>query len=302
MNNPAPFINAAKSIKDCYITHAAVRAALTDLEETHIIRGHAILIGEPGLGKTATLNKYRNRSDSNTAGTDPTADELPILLVSMPAVLNVKNFVEQLLRELDSPIMKLKKRPGIQDLMASLVTLMEHRKVTMLMIDEFQNLLSNSRVRSSQAILETIKQLMSATEASIVLTGTPQGWKDLQQHDDGSVAQRLAHHINLAPFSMTTPEATKRFKSYLKTMVAWFNNQGIDANCLLVDDMPERLFKCTGGIPRDIASLLRLALTSASRTSSDSCLEVQHFFNAFPKFSSEAAAKLRTNPFNVKGR
>ncbi|MBR9883775.1 MAG: AAA family ATPase [Oceanospirillales bacterium] len=298
MNDISPFIKAAKEVKDCYITHSAVQTALSELRDIHLTGSDAILIGEPGLGKTTTLKKYRDRYlSSGNNHLHQNSAPCSVVIISMPPILTVKNFVEVLLRGINAPILNAQTRLRLEDLLPSLITLIGRRNVTMIMIDEFQNLLGNSRVKSSKAILETIKLIKSETAVSIVLTGTPQGWEDLRLHDDNSATQRWSHHIKLQPFSMSSADETRRFKSFLKTMSNWLADKDIDASCLLANDMPARIFKCTGGIPREIATLLRLALTDAYHAASDNRLELQHFQAAFPKLQSNASSKLRTNPF-----
>lgn len=296
--NTSKFLVTARDIRDCFIGHAAVKTALSELEDTHLTGSHAILIGEPGLGKTSTLQKYKDRYLKSVDTTAcPSVVSHPILFVCMPSVLTVKNFLEELLRELDSPVLKLRRLPGVSSLTASLITLIRERGITMIMIDEFQNLLSNSRVKASKAILETIKHLMTQTDASIVLTGTPQGWRDLLANDDGSVAQRLAHHINLKPFMMTSEEETERFQRFLKTMARWLADREIDASYLGTKDMAERLFKATGGTPREIASLLRLSLMNAHHEGASMTLNRSHFYAAFPKLHLQACSQSKINPF-----
>lgn len=292
------FLIAAKEIKNCFIGHSAIEKVLSELSDTHKTSTDAILIGQPGLGKTTALRKYRDRYlRSYGSLSTPTVDKCPILCVSMPADLNQKSFVVELLTTLDASISKCKTRKNVPELTKSLINQIENREVTMVMIDEFQNLLSNSRVKSSQTILSTIKYIMGETKVPFVLTGTPQGWQDLLAYDDGAMADRFQRHITLTPFTMTSVAEVNRFIKFLKTLAQWLSDYDIDASCLKDPEMASNIFKCTAGVPRKISALVRTALTEASHTATGPLLERRHFEAAFPKLYFQKSGTRSRNPF-----
>jgi len=167
----------------------------------------AFLLGEPGVGKTTCIREYERQF--NSANT-PLEDSKPIIRIEFTKRTSVNSMLRAFIVAMGG---EPHSRATEDQLLFQCARLIANLKVSLVFIDEAQNLISGRSGSDPAGVFDTLKSLMNNSNISIVMSGLPvvnEVFNHLpsQQRD---LKRRFKHSIELTAFSMGCPDDFKRF-------------------------------------------------------------------------------------------
>lgn len=203
------------------------------------------VIGDTGTGKSTLLKRYE-RSHPRVEHEELT--EISVLYAEVPSRCTVKKLATILLRALGS---KWSEVGDEESRTHQLVVLLKNCKVRLVILDEVNHLVDRGKERSHYAVADWIKQLISASRISFVLSGTPKVRTLLETNEQ--LNNRFGEVFQLKPFSASATAEN----SIAKAMTAFKKILGNFPTIPLSDPENLRLFAfATGGRLRSICKLL----------------------------------------------
>ena len=201
-------------------------------------KGFLVLSGEVGTGKTTLINALLDTLER--------ANVLSALIFN--PILSVSEFFEYLMNEFNLKASGRSKSQILVTLNSLLLERYRMGQVTVLIVDEAQNL--------SSELLEEIRlltNLETATEKllQILLVGQPELSLKLNSPDLRQLKQRINLRCSLDPLSMFET------KEYINTRL---EIAGLPNQQLFPDATIGEIFRCSGGIPRLINTICDNAL------------------------------------------
>jgi len=252
--------DVTKRIQDAAILHPKFKEALRAIRYAHSMHGSKeagmILTGLTGTGKTTAVDTYidaylASRPDLET----DELTKLPILKVKLTGRPTYKGLHKQILLAADH----VKVSGDSTDLYACIKTMVKEQGVEMLIIDEFQHLLSEQARISTRDVLNLIKNLMDECKFTCLLAGLPDGLEAFVKHDE--LRQRFAmNRFQLNPFSIKESASIQEFKKYLEVYDKKLKEEGIRSISLASKFMLPRIYLATLGLPRAIIGLISSTL------------------------------------------
>lgn len=275
---------------EVFIHHTQIKQALRRIEMCH--RSPSIsrepqgllLSGLAGVGKSLTAECYRDRypTERNVEG-----QIMPVLLSSIPADATVKGVQTSLLRSLNDR----KPEQGTKESQASrLIKLFQECQVTLLMLDEFQHLISRKNARVLQDIADWLKNLINTTRLPVVLMGMPES-REVLDHDK-QLRRRFSSIQELYPFSMRDKDAVLEYRRFMRGIEKRLLSHPIG---LSERDMLIRMHAATEGFPSEISKLINAARLAAE---GNGPLRTGDFVEAFELVIGYSHERPR-NPFDT---
>lgn len=291
-------------IDNTIVNHSKLKAAIEGLEECIIWSkfnkepAGAVLVGEAGTGKTTVCNAILTRYPPSVVETNAmTIRATSAFYASVPSPSSIKTLAAELLKHLGDP----KPRSGTADsLTERLVKLLKISRTQIILLDEFQNLLAESKVGDPRAnkICDWIKTLVNETGVTICLVGTPDC--EVLVSSDPQLGGRFARRFRLHPLTLGTERSRGELEEFLLAMASKFVER---LEFTSVPDFVDhknavRMWAATGGNLRSVMRLLKEAgviALSANRKN----LVMSDLAEAFDKGITEFQARCDLNPFSV---
>lgn len=168
-----------------WITYARAENALSQLDDLLTFpkrtrMPNLLLVGPTNNGKTMILEKFR-RSHPPTAAsaTEHGAACVPVLMVQMPAAPDESRFFGAIIKELGLPHLLPARAGKRQD---EAVRLLQETGVSLLIIDEVQNILSGARLHQRR-LLNLLRWLGNELQIPLVAAGTAEALHAVQSDD-----------------------------------------------------------------------------------------------------------------------
>jgi len=186
-----PFADESNEIRirrirtDRWITYGRAEAALAAMEDLlnfpkRTRMPNLLLVGPTNNGKTMIVEKFRRAHPSISPGAAPEgAVTVPVLKVQMPAGPDEARFFGAILDELGFPHMFSDRVAKRQD---AAVRVLRETGVSVLVIDELQNLLSGSRLHQRR-LLNLLRWLGNELQIPLIGAGTPEALHAIQSDD-----------------------------------------------------------------------------------------------------------------------
>jgi hypothetical protein len=155
-----------------------------------------LLVGESGAGKTLVARYIQSchlirREEGRLIR--------PILYVETPPTPTLKSFGESLLIALGDPFAH---RGSSSEKLARALELIKAQKIELMIFDEFQHFLDNSRGNSISAVADWFKSLIDDTRVPCLLMGLPRCEAILKVNEQ--LRRRFSSRIELPSFSIDT--------------------------------------------------------------------------------------------------
>lgn len=286
------------------VNHARLQAASDGLEEciawseANKEPAGAVLVGDGGMGKTTICNAILSRYPSGIKRTTSAeVDTVPAFYAAVPSPSSIKSLASELLKRLGAP------RPGTgtaSALTERLIVLLRSAETKIILLDEFQHLLADSKVGDARSnnVCDWIKTLVNNTGVTICLVGTPAC--EALVNSDLQLAGRFARRFRLYPLKLGTLVERGELEGFLIAISGKFKERlGFSS----VVDFSEysnavRVWAATGGNPRFVMRLLKEAAVLAW-ASGRKDLVTGDLAEAYAKGITQLAAKCNINPFVV---
>lgn len=207
-----------QEFKECWIDTPRVQQALAIINMSHRLSGavalSCVVLGESGVGKSALANRVMRLAAT------PSTDELTsygIVYVELETEPTVPIVCKQLLRAYGINDVDTYTR---QKLKYRLFSQIKACKTSMVIIDEFQQLVRRNNRDFNSNVCNFIKELMRETNVPVLLMGMPEGARLLAL--DGQLPTRSSQPITLKEFSANTTEDIDDFQWFLNELVKKF--------------------------------------------------------------------------------
>ena len=173
-----------------------------------------ILYGDSNNGKSFLAHNYniklRDRYDEILKGTEDEGAVISSVLIQAPISCEERRLYEIILNEMKIPY---RFRDTPQSLLWQLINVLNEMKVKLLIIDEFQNILTGPD-KQQRKFLITLKNLSNSLKLPICLIGTVEA--KLALNIDDNIARRF-DSVNL-PLWQSDREFSRLLNSFQKTL------------------------------------------------------------------------------------
>ncbi len=251
LRRPIPKAVLAAIERDRWIGYPAGDAGLLRLNELYAMRARVrmpclLIYGVSGAGKSMLLEKFKRDHAPKRANRD---GQRSIIATQMPPIPVVRSLYGEIVRTLGGNI-----RPTARfyELEHAALSLLTHANPRMLIVDEFQHLLSCS-AREQRAALNMVKFLSNERRMTIVAAGTHEALHVMRF--DPQIASRF-EQMEL-PIWTESDELRRFIAGYLAMLPVRKNPTAIDQRFI------EYLLALTDGVTGRIIDLLRRAATDA---------------------------------------
>ncbi|MBO1272488.1 TniB family NTP-binding protein [Shewanella sp. 4t3-1-2LB] len=293
-------IQLLNQFSDCLVEHTQVKQIFEDFDQLRASRlFHSdpqcmLLTGDTGVGKSHLINHYQKRvASSQTAS----RTSHPILVSRIASGKSIDHTFAQILSDLElfGSHRRTVQRGLQRDLRKDIVKCLINANVELLIINEFQEVIEFKSPQERQLIANALKYLSEAAKLPIVLVGMP--WAD-KIADEPQWSSRLIRRRQLSYFDITTDEAQKYFRRYLKGLA---NHMPLEIKPAIEQaQFAIPLFAASKGENRILKHLLTEALRHALLHNS-SALEREHFIAAHDSlFGPSQSNPFREAPDKVK--
>lgn len=251
LRRPIPKSVLAAIERDRWIGYPAGDAGLLRLNELYAMRARVrmpclLIYGVSGAGKSMLLEKFKRDHAPKRANRD---GQRSIIATQMPPIPVVRSLYGEIVRTLGGNI-----RPTARfyELEHAALSLLTHANPRMLIVDEFQHLLSCS-AREQRAALNMVKFLSNERRMTIIAAGTHEALHVMRF--DPQIASRF-EQMEL-PIWTESDELRRFIAGYLAMLPVRRNPTAIDQRFI------EYLLALTDGVTGRIIDLLRRAATDA---------------------------------------
>lgn len=168
-----------------WITYARAEYALSQLDDLLTFpkrtrMPNLLLVGPTNNGKTMILEKFRRLHPPTAASaTEHGTACVPVLMVQMPAAPDESRFFGAIIKELGLPHLLPARAGKRQD---EAVRLLQETGVSLLIIDEVQNILSGARLHQRR-LLNLLRWLGNELQIPLVAAGTAEALHAVQSDD-----------------------------------------------------------------------------------------------------------------------
>jgi Bacterial TniB protein len=246
---------------DRWITYSRAEAALTAMEDLlsfpkRTRMPNFLLVGPTNNGKTMIVEKFRRAHPPISPSSAPEgAVTVPVLKVQMPAGPDEARFFGAILEELGFPHMLSDRVAKRQDVA---VRMLRETGVSVLVIDELQNLLSGSRLHQRR-LLNLLRWLGNELQIPLIAAGTPEALHAIQSDDQ--LANRF-EPIRLPPWR--NGEEYQQLLSTLEALLPLRHPSHLAAPALA-----DKILSAAEGILSEVVSIVTRAAVRAVTTGTE---------------------------------
>ncbi|WP_339828935.1 TniB family NTP-binding protein [uncultured Parvibaculum sp.] len=263
----------AQAIREAVMLFPKVDHALKEINMLHkrgVVGERAdclVLYGESGAGKTQALQLYRQNFAPHIAQMAGNGDpahrgsflKSEVVFVETPSPASRRALIDRIQASLEPEPLSVKMTLGQRR--ERLIKMLEKAGVELLIIDEFQHLFDRKSQQIVQDAADLIKSLLNAAVCPIVLAGTPDILKVLQEATQ--LKNRMYSSPKLSTFNWDDPNEQHLFCSYLAEVE---KKLAFDEDSNLADlDCAKRIHYASRGLIGEVARLLVKASDVATR-------------------------------------
>ena len=246
-----------------------------------------LVTGDTGVGKTSLLNYYKLIVSNELSNPEDTP---PVLTSRIPPKPNMESTVLELLKDLGDfgTAYRLKDRKAL-NLTQALIKLLIKKKIELIIIDEFQELIENVSERKQGEIANRLKQISESSGVPIVLVGMP--WAE-RIIEDPQWSSRLMFRKKLDYFKIIDKEKRSEYINFLVSLSRELPFE--QKTNLGVKEYAFPLFSATCGEPRKLKNLILFA-TKLALENGDLQLTKAHLSQFYRSLYQN-----ETNPFELE--
>lgn len=297
-----------KKLYSIYVAHPDAEDILKKMERCHLSRTVSpeprsmSLIGATGSGKTTLIDQYMMRHPPSE--TEKTTS-VPIFKSIIQPNTSIRDFIISVLKSLISSVTNSREDDVSDELLKGsrpeitkrLYKYLAAAEVKIIILDEFQHLISSKSKKVLNDIADTIKTLINETKIPVVLVGTTKANEVFVENNE--MARRISDKITLKPFSISTAENNLIFRKFLAEVdkLLPFDTPVELRLKLATNEMSTRFFAASNGYIDDIMRLIQDAGFSAITDGSGS-ITIGHLADAFENNPGQNQ-KAEGNPFTT---
>lgn len=246
---------------DRWITYSRAEAALTAMEDLlsfpkRTRMPNFLLVGPTNNGKTMIVEKFRRAHPPISPSSAPEgAVMVPVLKVQMPAGPDEARFFGAILEELGFPHMLSDRVAKRQDVA---VRMLRETRVSILVIDELQNLLSGSRLHQRR-LLNLLRWLGNELQIPLIAAGTPEALHAIQSDD------QLANRFE--PLRLPPWRNGEEYQQLLNTLEALLPLRR--PSHLAAPALADKILSAAEGILGEVVSIVTRAAVRAVTTGTE---------------------------------
>lgn len=246
---------------DRWITYSRAEAALTAMEDLlsfpkRTRMPNFLLVGPTNNGKTMIVEKFRRAHPPISPSSAPEgAVMVPVLKVQMPAGPDEARFFGAILEELGFPHMLSDRVAKRQDVA---VRMLRETRVSILVIDELQNLLSGSRLHQRR-LLNLLRWLGNELQIPLIAAGTPEALHAIQSDD------QLANRFE--PLRLPPWRNGEEYQQLLSTLEALLPLRR--PSHLAAPALADKILSAAEGILGEVVSIVTRAAVRAVTTGTE---------------------------------
>lgn len=277
-------IEKLASLRDVWINHDQTQEILDEILNFYETNLHSETVslmrlsGPTGSGKSTLISRM-------TASLDNPKD---VLYVTVPEECTKKNLVLNILTALGDPKAG---RGSRGDMEARLPRFIRHLGIKLIVLDEFQHLVSRHTHKIYYEVADWVKAEAERLGVPILMVGLPEIEEVLIANPQ--VDRRTYHKCDIEPFSFETRENAEAFASFLRLVDRElpFAGKSSLTDIQVMQAVMHATGGCVGYIMRLIISATELAMLDGAED-----LERQHLERAFEALRERDQSPL--NPFN----
>jgi hypothetical protein len=291
-----------------YIAHPQSKEILKKMERCHETMTLSpepksmSIIGPTGSGKSTVIKKYMEQYPLSI---EDKSTKLTIFNAVIPSDSTPRRFIRSLLRSLVAQTSNCKPEhvsehlANDQDSDATKLRLykfLNDAGVELIILDEFQHLISNKKDTSNRVLLElakTIKVMIIETGIPIIMVGT--GRANMVFDADEEVSRRFHYSVEMRPFMLDSDDNVKIFRMFLGQVdkLLPFETRSDLASI----DLAIRMYAASNGFIDDIMRIIHAAGEEAIEDQA-SCITIDYLAEAFENSPGENQTA-EGNPFRV---
>ncbi|WP_297810807.1 TniB family NTP-binding protein [uncultured Methylophaga sp.] len=295
-------------LNNIYIAHPQSQEILKKMQRAHRSKDISpepksmSIIGPTGSGKSTVIKKYMEQHPPSIKAK---SSQLTIFNAVIPSDSTPRKFIRSLLTALLAQISNCKP----QDVPVNLVNdqdsdttklrfykYLQDSGVELIILDEFQHLISNKTDSSNKVLLElakTIKVMIIETGIPIIMVGT--GRASIVFDVDPEVSRRFHASVEMRPFMISDDDNFKTFRKFLAEVDKLMPFETLSK--LADKELAIRLYAASNGFIDDIMRIIHAAGEEAIEEQA-SCISLEYLAEAF----ENAPGKNQTaegNPFRT---
>ena len=222
----------------------------------------ALLTGEPGTGKsTASKIALSLLGEKKIITTEAgTTEIIPAFYCSLDAGATIKSLTTSMLQELGSENVT----GNSSALFKRLVTLLKTCQTKLIVLDEFDNLLSKGAEKSREQVCDWVRTLLNETLVPVAIVGVPSCEEIINAHPQ--LSRRYPYRHTMKHFTYSALDPASVFSKTLRSLGGAIKKIGEFDKCInLSTDLPlKAMYLASGGNMNGIRQILydafRLAL------------------------------------------
>lgn len=302
INNPET-LERLKKLNSIYVAHPKAKEILNEIEKCHHSKVYAkeprcmALTGETGSGKTTLIEQYMlQHPPSETAK----STSIPIFKSVIQPNTSITDFIITVLKSLISSVTNIREDDVNDEFLKGRLPTLRKRlyryileaNVKIVILDEFQHLISSTDDKVLNAIADTIKTLIIEAKVPVILVGTTVANQVFLANKE--MTRRISNRITLGPFSISNEQEMKTFRKFLASVdkLLPFNTY----SDLATVEMSYRFFAASNGYIDDVMRIIVDAGYLAIEEGSEN-IKIEHFTNAFESNSGQNHTAIG-NPFS----
>ncbi|CAG7652910.1 hypothetical protein PAESOLCIP111_06669 [Paenibacillus solanacearum] len=267
------------------------------IQDCHIFKKGAAILGETGAGKSTLFKTYESRYPKETKVKTVNNhkieyDIVPVLRVELDSNSKPQNVASKMLQKLGDPFYD----KGTEKQLTSRVK--EHIKdaeVELLIIDELQHLIDTDTQRVIRKAADWLKQLLNDLNLPIIFGGIMEDAKRIFASNK-QLDERFPYKPTFYGFKYVTEEQKKEFRGFLKSID--YQLPLAEHSSIYDPYLSEKIYYATLGIPRTLSHLLHHSVKTALKAGKDK-LDERDLQYGFSLLSLETRPKV-VNPFHGK--
>jgi Cdc6-like AAA superfamily ATPase len=276
-----------KMLYSIYVAHPDAERILQKIERCHYSREYSSeprsmsLTGATGSGKSTLIEQYMLRHPATETEKETS---IPIFKSIIQPNTNIRDFVISVLKSLIASVSGIREDDVHDDFLKGNLTTVRkrlykyiaHAKVKIIILDEFQHLISSKSKKVLNDIADTIKTLINETKVPVILVGTTKANAVFAENPE--LARRLSEKIDLTPFSISDPSSMTTYRKFLAEVDKLLPFQTLSR--LATKEMSMRMYAASNGYIDDIMRIVHDAGYTAIYDGAES-ITIEHLAQAF---------------------
>lgn len=287
-----------------YVAHPDAEDILKKIERCHNSREYSAkprsmsLTGVTGSGKTTLIEQYMFRhppseTEKNTS--------IPIFKSVIQPNTSVQDFVISVLKSLVARVSDISEDDVPDEILQGRLSPLRKRlykyiaeaNVKIIILDEFQHLISSQTSQVFNAIADTIKTMIIEAKVPVILVGTTKANAVFAANPE--MARRISDRIDLKPFTISNEANLMVFRKFLAEVDKLLPFK--DVSKLATKEMSYRFFAASNGYIDDVMRIVVDAGYNAIMDGSDN-INIDHLSEAF-ELNPGQNQKAEGNPFST---